>query len=657
MTKNLTLYQKLIAIRRFEETVLNKFPTGVFFGTTHAYLGQEANAVGVLNPLKPGDFVFSNHRCHGHFLAYGGDPRALFAEMMGKSTGVCAGRGGSQHLQWGDFYSNGVQGGIAPIAAGMAMAEKLKKTGAIGVCFVGDGTLGQGVVYEALNMAALWQLPVLYVVEHNQIAQTTPSGSVFAGDLVTRFNGFGIPALELDTSDVLEIEPISADLLAQIRGEGSPRALILHTHRFGPHSKGDDTRDPELVAQIKATRDPIEIHAARLALDVRQSVEAEIENQIEIAFKQALSDPFPVAANHLSAPFDKSDSSNFQSQTITPQTTVLKLLNFALHRALETNENVIILGEDILDPYGGAFKLTQGLSTKFPERVISTPISEAGFVGLAAGLALRGLRPVVEIMFGDFITLAADQIINHIAKFRWMYNDQVRVPCVIRVPMGGRRGYGPTHSQTLEKIMLGIPGLIVLAPSVYHDGDRNAATMLEKAIAGDDPVLFVENKLLYLSRVQTATTLVDFDLKLISGPEEPDTYKLSLKGAPPAQLTLVTYGYMAELAQEAMRQLAYEYEIFVEMIVLTQLAPFELDPVIASAARTTHLLTIEEGTLTLGWGSEVVSRVTTELGPVLKSVQRVAAVDLPVPVAGILEAAVLPGVADIIQATQKLLKA
>ncbi len=175
--------------------------------------------------------------------------------------------------------------------------------------------------------------------------------------------------------------------------------------------------------------------------------------------------------------------------------TILEALNAALQNALASDERVVIMGEDILDPYGGAFKVTRGLSDSFPDRVITTPISEAGIVGVAAGMALRGLLPVVEIMFGDFITLIADQVINHAAKFRWMYNNQVRVPIVIRTPMGGRRGYGPTHSQTMEKFFIGVPGLRVLAPNTFSDpGD-----LLSKAIFEDnDPVLFIENKLLYL---------------------------------------------------------------------------------------------------------------------------------------------------------------
>jgi TPP-dependent pyruvate/acetoin dehydrogenase alpha subunit len=291
-SQNPILYRSLYRIRRFEETVLESFPKGVFFGTTHTYLGQEANAVGVLFHLQPGDVVFSNHRCHGHFLAYGGDLRALFAELMGKATGVCAGRGGSQQLHWRNFYSNGIQGGIVPIATGMGLAEKFKKNRAVVVAFLGDGTLGEGVIYESLNMASLWSVPILYVVENNHIAQTTPIEIAMAGSIASRFIAFGIPACELDTSDVMEILPLAEQLLQEIRTQVAPHALILNTWRFGPHSKGDDTREPQELDRLYRERDPIAIHASRLESSERISIETEVNAEIFQAFNQALSYPF-----------------------------------------------------------------------------------------------------------------------------------------------------------------------------------------------------------------------------------------------------------------------------------------------------------------------------------------------------------------------------
>jgi TPP-dependent pyruvate/acetoin dehydrogenase alpha subunit len=295
----LDLYRSMYRIRRFEETVLDNFSKGVFFGTTHTYLGQEANAVGALNHLAAGDIVVSNHRCHGHFLAYGGDPQALFAELMGKQSGVCGGRGGSQHLHWRNFYSNGILGGTIPMATGMALAEKIKKSNAIVFAFLGDGTLGEGVVYETFNLASLWKIPILYIVENNHIAQTTPIELALAGSITGRFSAFGIPALELDSSNVLEIWAASGEVLQAVRNSGSPHALILHSYRFGPHSKGDDTRPKDVVDELRLRRDPLAIHAVRLDAECLASMTQVIDGEINAAYQQAIAEPFPGYRNPL----------------------------------------------------------------------------------------------------------------------------------------------------------------------------------------------------------------------------------------------------------------------------------------------------------------------------------------------------------------------
>jgi acetoin:2,6-dichlorophenolindophenol oxidoreductase subunit alpha len=293
MVEDIPLYRSLYRIRRFEETVLANFSLGIFSGTTHTYLGQEADAVGVISALAPDDIIFSNHRCHGHFLAYGGDPRALFAELMGRATGVCAGRGGSQHIHWKNFYSSGIQAGSVPIAAGVALAEKHKKSRAITVAFIGDGTLGEGILYESLNLAALWSLPLLFVLENNHIAQTTPIELAVAGDIAARFQAFGIPTERLDTSDVLQINQAARELVDQVREQCAPRALIIETCRFGPHSKGDDTRPPAEIERMRRLRDPLKIHAGRLNPADRAAIEQAVDQEIEAAFHLAQSDPFP----------------------------------------------------------------------------------------------------------------------------------------------------------------------------------------------------------------------------------------------------------------------------------------------------------------------------------------------------------------------------
>lgn len=290
MSQNGALYRQLARIRHFEQTVLDAFPKGLFYGTTHTYIGQEANAVGVLAHLLDGDVVFSNHRCHGHFIAYGGDLRALFAELMGKSTGVCGGLGGSQHLHWKDFYSNGVLGSTAPVAVGTALAEKAKGSAAVTIVFLGDGALGEGVVYESLNLAALWSAPILFVLENNHIAQTTPIKLALAGSIPARFAAFGIPCTEIDSSDVQAIHAAAGAELAAVRSSRSPHALVLETVRFGPHSKGDDTRDEAMMAKLRAERDPLSIHALRLDDKERNDIEAEVKAEVAAAFAQAQAD-------------------------------------------------------------------------------------------------------------------------------------------------------------------------------------------------------------------------------------------------------------------------------------------------------------------------------------------------------------------------------
>jgi acetoin:2,6-dichlorophenolindophenol oxidoreductase subunit beta len=357
--------------------------------------------------------------------------------------------------------------------------------------------------------------------------------------------------------------------------------------------------------------------------------------------------------------------------------TVLESLNASLHQALTSDPTVFILGEDILDPYGGAFKVTKGLSSSFPDRVFTSPVSEAGLTGLAAGMAMRGLKPVVEIMFGDFVTLIADQVINHIAKFPIMYNRQVSVPIVIRTPMGGRRGYGPTHSQSLEKLFIGIPGLRTLAVSNFVD----PGSMLLNAVLYDDcPILFFENKLLYPLEVVELKSLSDYSI-IMHNAHQPGVWKnlrssdvinsqanssqslgnysptltISLKDAPPAQITIASYGYSGELAFRAQKILAYQYEIFTELVIITQLSPVKIDPILDSVSLTGRLLVVEEDTLTLSWGSEVLARAVESLGSRLMVAGRLASKDLPIPASPILEQAVIPDVNDIIQNVKKLL--
>jgi pyruvate/2-oxoglutarate/acetoin dehydrogenase E1 component len=326
-------------------------------------------------------------------------------------------------------------------------------------------------------------------------------------------------------------------------------------------------------------------------------------------------------------------------------------INTALTEAFETRDDVYLLGEDVLDPYGGAFKVTQGLSSRWPTRVITTPVSEGAIFGIAAGMALRGWRPVLEIMFGDFIALGFDQTVNGISKFRAMFDEQVRVPLVVRTPMGGRRGYGPTHSQTLEKLLLGVPGITIVAPSECHD----IGGLLLSAIADDDPVFFIENKLMYgrPNRRPVDGRLGDLQCRETEGPYPAMTF--SGNGFAGGETTLVTYGGMLPIVLEAAVRLIIEDELFTEVVCLSRLLPLDLEPVLESVARTGSLVTVEEGTLTGGIGAEIAARVQSEAWDDLRRpVKRIAALDGIIPAAPTLEDAVLPGVDDVVSAVRAL---
>ncbi len=277
--RDLRLYRRMRFIRRFEETLLQLFEEGLLNGTTHCCIGQEADSVAIMEHLLPGDHVFSNHRCHGHYLARTGDALGLLAEIMGKSAGMCGGIGGSQHISAPGFKSNGVQGGIVPAAAGLAWAEQLRGSDHTSVVFIGDGTLGEGLVYETLNIASLWKLPLWIVLEDNGWSQSTPLAANFAGDMEARFTAFGLPVRAVESTDVLEIDRIAEEELALLRRGPGPRVLIIHTYRLCHHSKSDDQRPAHEIAR-RWKIEPLVIHGARLRDAERARIDAEVEDAI-----------------------------------------------------------------------------------------------------------------------------------------------------------------------------------------------------------------------------------------------------------------------------------------------------------------------------------------------------------------------------------------
>jgi 2-oxoisovalerate dehydrogenase E1 component len=616
--------RQAILIREVEEAFLELFSQGRMNGTVHTCVGQEFSAVAVAGQLSDEDWVTSNHRCHGHFIAKTGNWRGLIDELMGLRTGVCMGIGSSQHLYARGFLSNGPQGALVPVATGIGLYNKRNQRAGITVSFIGEGTLGEGVLYEALNLAALLDVPQLFVCENNLYSQSTPQANGVAGTIRGRAEAFGIRYFEGDTWNTKELIRAAAKAIEFVRKERRPAFLTVRTYRLNAHSKGDDDRHEDEVAYFRE-RDPLNQLLAKSETwcSVREQIRTEIKGHIAGSPKTVLT-----SADYV---FDQLPRERDASQldVRNEKIRMIQALNRAYHKLIASGGYMI--GEDVLDPYGGAFKVTKGLSSEFPLRVIGTPISEAGIVGVGIGLALMGAPSYVEIMFGDFVTNVFDQLISNASKFFHMYAFQATVPLRVRTPMGGKRGYGPTHSQSLEKHLLGIDNVAVIALSSLEDPGSTLAE-IHKISA---PVVIIESK-------------VDYGRFLWQG--DPD-YRTVKQGGPlgvlivsptrrKATATVVAYGDTAREIADHLKEIFLEADFVVELVVLTSLHPLDPLPIMESARRTGFVVVLEDGSVSFGIGSEIIAQLC-ELEPGLRCV-RIGAEPVPVPSIIALEKEILP---------------
>jgi len=637
---NVELFRKALLIRRVEETLLELFSLGKLNGTVHTCVGQEFSALAFAGQLGADDFIFSGHRCHGHFIARSGDWRALLAELMGKRSGVCAGIGGSQHLCHQDFFSNGIQGGIMPVAAGLALSRKKRRPGEIGVVFIGDGTLGEGVVYETLNIVAKWQIPLLIVCEDNGYAQSTSSELTLAGEVRQRAEAFGIRTAQSDTWQPQRLIQQARDSIDCVRRSGSPLFHHVKTYRLKGHSKGDDTRPQEEVDSY-LQKDPLYCFSQKEP-EAYDSFLTEIDNEINQALADLEKEP-PLALDE----YYKGPSSMAHIRW-TPlkgfSRRQVEAINQYFKEALKEDANKIFMGEDVLMPYGGAFKVAGGLSDAYPEQVVTTPVSEAAMVGIANGLALGGMRPYLEIMFGDFMMLCMDQLVNQASKFYHIYNRQVRCPVVVRTPMGARRGYGPTHSQTLDKFLIGMDNVTTLALNILID----PIEVYRAVEAEEHPVVVIENK-------------TDYEKKGWQGPLlnmvcERSSHRYPVVRISPAQseptVTLVTHGGMTSIVLDALEDIFARLDLKPQVFVLTQISPLDCTVIADSVHRTGKLFVIEEGSAVGGIGSEVIAGVAESCRlPFIA--KRIASLPVPVPAAKELEDEVLVTKDTIIRTIQE----
>lgn len=628
--KNRIIY-KAILIRKLEELLLSLYSAGELHGTVHTCIGQEFSGAVISEFVQPGDSVFSNHRCHGHFLSITENTEGLLAEIYGKKEGVCGGRGGSQHLCQDGFYSNGIQGGIAPISAGLALAKKIKNQQKVSIVFIGDGTLGEGALYETFNLCSKWSLPIVFVLENNRYAQSTYQDEFLAGSICARAQAFDIYTKHADTWNWERLYDIAEHMIRYTRELSRPSFLQIDTYRLKAHSKGDDNRNKEEINKY-LNIDPLHLilnKASKDIVQIEKDVKNKLENVLSTVRLSSCSDAYLSSLSPLK--YEQLETDDKASSRLG------HAINYSLKQIMAADKKIYFIGEDVKSPYGGAFKISEGLSDLFSDRVLNTPISESAIVGTGIGLAMEGFKPIVEIMFGDFITLAMDQIINHAAKFRYMYHEQVRLPLMIRTPMGGGRGYGPTHSQTLDRHLLGIPGLRIVAinnlihpKSIYH-------AILNSS---EDPTIVIENKVLYTSQLRLFPPL-GFHYKIINDYlpviiMEPDSAH--------ADVCIIAYGGLSEVSIEVICRLFEEHDVIAQFICPIQVYPFKISTVF-DLIRSNNIVIIEEGQGFAGFGAEVMAQiheVSDKKSRCIPRMLRIYASESPIPACKTFELQVLP---------------
>lgn len=646
------MLERMYLIRHFEQRVVKLFQQGLIRGATHVYLGEEAIAVGACSALEPDDYVTSTHRGHGHVIARGLDVKRMLAELLGKGTGYCGGKGGSMHIadmKLGILGANGVVGGGIPLSTGAGLKSACKKTGQVTLCFFGDGAAQQGGFHEALNLAAVWKLPVVYICENNCFALTTPNcDECSVENIGDRAAAYGIPGYVIDGNDVIAVYETVRKAVAHARAGKGPVLIECKTYRWFGHYLGD----PEVYrakdeVQDWIAREPIARFVEDLdSAGVLSKSDADIIDNtaltaVDEAEQFALSSPPPAPetlTQGLWAPERPLPASVGKSDK-TLQMTYCQAINEALREALKADRDVVVLGEDV-GLHGGPFQVTKGLFHEFGgERVRNTPLSEAAIAGCTVGAALTGLRPVGEIMYIDFTTIALDQIVNQAAKMRYMFGGEATLPLVIRTMIGAGTRSSGQHSQSLEAWFCHIPGLKVVMPSTPYD----AKGLLRSAIHDDNPVVFIELKRLY----NTKGLVPDEEYFIPLGKAD---IKRSGRHA-----TVIATGAQVHEALKAADELSKQ-GVEVEVIDPRTLYPLDRETIAASVRKTGRAVVVTDAIARFGLGAEICAVLMEDAFDYLDApVQRVGGAEVPMPYAGELEALALPDAARIIEAVRGVL--
>ena len=630
------LLRTMWRIRLFEERVGQLKRADEVHGLIHLSVGQEGVAAGVCSQLRSDDAVYSGHRAHGHAIAAGAPLERAMAELMGRADGLCKGLGGSMHLvavepgcwappAWSAATSRWRSAAPWPPAAGGDQ---------VAVVFFGDGAGQAGIFNESINLAALWELPVIFVCENNGFAEFTPRSAHTKVERVTDVVApYGLTRDTIDGNDVVAVWETFAGFLAAARAGRGPLLLECLTHRLRGHYEGDPAHYRKaLAAEDWQEKDPIlrlqrhgiaegwfvDEDAAEIERDAQQAVDAAVE------FARA--SPFPPGR------------ARRRAHLRVVKTTYVKAIVAAQAQAMREDPRVFVLGEDVAE--GGPYGTTAGLAEEFgTDRVLNTPISESAICGVAIGAAQSGMRPIVEVMFIDFVTLALDQLVNQAAKAHAMSGGQLSVPLVLRTQGGAGRRWGAQHSQSLESWLTHIPGLKVLMPSRAAD----AAGLLASAIADPNPVVFVENKTLYFKSEDV--------------PKRPPPVAIgeALVVRPGRDVTVVALSRLVDEALDAAERLAAD-GVEAEVIDPRTLVPLDLETILDSVRRTNRLVIAHEAVEHGGFGAEIAAQVQAAAFDHLDApIERVGAPFTPVPFSPPLEDAYVPGADEVYAAAKRLL--
>ena len=642
------MQSRMLLIRGFEERVAALYRDGEVPGFVHLSTGQEASAVGACWALGPADVITSTHRGHGHCLAKGLDPAGMFAELMGKDQGTNRGRGGSMHIAdptVGIFGANGIVAAGLPIAAGAATAAQLRGDGSVTVAFFGDGAVAQGAFHEALNLAAVWKLPVVFFCENNGYAEFSPASTQHAASLEQRAAGYGIPYVAVDGNDVAGVATVMEDVVGAAREGRGPSVVEAATYRWHGHYEGDPERyrSPQELEEWRA-RDPLLRNEALLREagvrdDQIKALDAFTSASLDGAVATARQLAKPVAAtltDFVVRPRPVRTEPNPPGKDA-PVFRTMDAIRSALEIELTEDDRVFLAGVDV-GAGGNVFGLTRGLAEAFIGRVRDTPISETAVVGLGVGAAIAGMRPVVELMYLDFIGVCFDQLLNQAAKLPFMTGGGAEMALTVRTQFGAGRSSGSQHSQSLEALLAHIPGLTVVMPSTPAD----TYGLLRASIQDPNPVVFIENRLLYGMK----------------GPQPPSDYILPIGRAAVVRagsdLTVVSVSRMVHEALAAAASVEAE-GISVEVIDLRTVAPLDMATILESVHKTSRLLIAHEAVVPFGIGAEIAATVARDAFWDLDApIERVGAAATPSPYAPDLERAWLPDREDIAAAIRRL---